>query len=527
MIKRLYNISVVALIALFALSCSTKNYEPEPIWENAVIVAYANLGELHTKSHIAAFDLTSRIAELDDQDKATAELLLSILKDPTTSGIAIDKPAYIAINDCDSEFTPTDMLIALEVCDASLLDATLKSLDNDFDSNCVTLKGDKRIITLDNNLAFGYDNERLVLLQQGAADLTESIAQQLDYAPADVSRFAEQDAAIYLDIDRLFAVALNNLPQDNEDDMEAIEEMQSLYSDYFNTEASATMGLRFDNGAITISSNCEGLSESVTAQLKSANGDHLNLLEASPIALLYMGVSGETIAETLNTAISAMLSDDDAIGANNEINIYKNIALGVVASIEGDLMLALTDANGKLVEDIFGDKNLVFTTANALFTADVKDNYIMDNVKTYGAGLLSKGRDNSYSINAFGNKINIGQCDDTFFVGVNNNATKKSPSAANEAWAESVPGCYSYAMIDFNRLFSSNFGKALLTTIYNNVPQGDLSNTTKLVIENLDRFYILTNGTEQSISSELKLTLKNRETNALEQIVHVAHSAVK
>lgn len=528
---RLIKISLLSLITLLTVACGMKKAECESIWDNAAIVVYANLGELHSKGNIANIDFSEQIADLEAEDKAKAELLVNIIKDPSSSGIAIDKPVYMAINNYNSNYVVLDMLIALELCDAAQLDATLKQFDKDIDSSCITVKGDKRIIELDSNLYVGYDSERLVVLHQKTEDATtnlaESLIHQLDYSPADMSRFAEQDAAVYLDIDKLFAITLESIPATSEDELVAIEDMQSLYSDYFNAEANATLGLRFDNGAITLTADYEGISENITAEFKKTNGNHLNRLDASPIALLYMGVNGEAIAETLNAAISAMLNKDDEIGANNEINIYKNIALGIVSSIDGDLMLALSNANGKLIDNVFGEKQLVFTTANALFTADVQDSYIMDNVKTYGQGLLSNVGKDTYSISAFGNKINIGESDNTFYVGINDNAQTKSPSAADQEWANAIAGCYSYAMVDFNRLFNSNYGKALLTMIYDNVSSSDERNIVKFVTESLDRLDIIVNGEAESIHSECRITLKDTETNALELIISATTKEIK
>lgn len=528
---KLFKITLLVFVTLLSVACGMQKSECEPIWDNAAIVVYANIGELHSKGNIASLDFSAQIAELDSEDSASAELLTNIIKSPSSSGIAVDKPAYIAINEFNSNYIVSDMLIALEISDAQQLDTTLKCLGEDVDSSDITIKGDKRIIKLDTNLYLGYDSERLVILKQNSKDATTNVAEnlihQLDYAPADMSRFAELDAAVYLDIDRLFAITLESLPMDSEEELYTIEDMKSLYSSYFNPEANATIGLRFDNGAITLTSDCEGISEKITSQLMKVNGNHLNMLDASPIAMLYMGVNGEAIAETLNTAINAMLSEDDAIGAYNEINIYKNIALGIISSIEGDLMLALSNANGELIEDVFGEKKLVFTTANALFTADVKDNYIMDNVKTYGQGLLSNNGNNAYSISAFGNKINIGQNDNIFYVGVNDNAHKKSPSAAEQEWSNKLNDCYAYAMIDFNRLFSSNFGKALLSTIYDNTNSSEERDAVKLYTENLDGLYILSNGNDQIIHNECRISLKNQTTNALEQIVNIAYKEIK
>jgi hypothetical protein len=83
------------------------------------------------------------------------------------------------------------------------------------------------------------------------------------------------------------------------------------------------------------------------------------------------------------------------------------------------------------------------------------------------------------------------------------------------------------AMIDFNRLFSSNFGKALLSTIYDNTNSSEERDAVKLYTENLDGLYILSNGNDQFIHNECRISLKNQTTNALEQIVNIAYKEIK
>ena len=526
--NRLINkILLLILATTLIVACSKREAECEPIWNDATIVAYANIGQLHSKGDIANLNLSTICDSVNEQDKAKAKVITAILHSPDTSGIAIDKPAYIAIKECDRDLVAKDMHIALEISDVAKLDATLKSFVDDFNTAELSIKGEKRIIDLDANTAIGYDSKRLIIIYRHADDnninLRQEVSKYLDYLPADMSRFGNQDVAIYLDIDKFaknFTTQTSALDED--------EETQSLecnepYSQYFEEQASAIIGLKFKNGAIALSTDCEGVSEELLSKLKRANTEHIKLLEPSPIALLNAGINGEAIAELLDIAFNTMIEEGDIIGANNELNIYKNIALGVVSSIDGNLMLALSEANGKLIDDIIDGKKLVFTTANALFTADVKDDYIMQNAERYGNGILTKGKNNTYSLNAFGNKINIGQKEQTFYLGINNSADEKSASVADQEWSNDILGSYLYAMIDFNKLFKSSFGTSALTNSYNNINDLDTRKLIKLITSNVNCLYILLNGDGNTLHSEWKLMLNDIESNALKLIVNTVY----
>ena len=291
-------------------------------------------------------------------------------------------------------------------------------------------------------------------------------------------------------------------------------------SSYFNENASVVTGLSFDTGSIIYNIEFTGVSEEITKTFKRANASSLKLLEASPIAVLNVGVNGEILSDLANVAIDAAMAELG--GASNEFNIYKNIALGVIASINGDMMFALSDAEGRIVEDYMGDEQLVFTTANALFTAEVIDDYIMKNIDTYGGGFLTK-RGGKYSVNAFGNNITIAQNDKLFYVGVNNNGEAKKDSAANEEWSNNVVGSYLFAMVDFNELFKSGFGRVAQRVLLEDIRNKREREATKRVMSSIDRTYIIVNGNNDTVRGELMITTSDSSKNSLQQIVELCY----
>lgn len=531
--RDLLKIFIFSLIAALIVACGGKkeiDVVPDPVWDEASIVVYANIGQLHSKGDITNVDLAKLLDCVADENKEKAKVIASILLNPNNSGIAIDKPTYMAVREYDNEYKITDMYAIIELSNATKLDATLKQHSDIEDSSAISIEGDKRIIAIDNTLVVGYNSKRLAIIYKTSTDdksvdLKQMIRERLEFCSADMSRFGSRDLALYFDIDQLLvpteAAMPIETPETEEEQAEIAkeEDIESPYSDYFAEQASAIVGIAFENGTIVLSADCEGVSDLIMSQLKVANSKHLTLLDASPIAILNAGINGEAAADLLDVAFDKLTAEGGVISGGNEFNIYKNIALGIVGSINGDLMLALSEADGKLIDDVIDGKRLVFTKAKALFTADVQDDYIMQNVKTFGGGLLNKVDNNTYSLEVFGNKLSIGQREDMFYLGINNPAKAKRKSAADEEWSNNVRGSYLYAMVDFNKLFSTSFGKAALTTIYDNASTRQERERIKEITRSVDRFYILVNGGSNAIHGECTVTLKQTNTNAFDQLL--------
>lgn len=533
-------IALATVVTLLSLACSSESGDssnPDPIWEESSAVLYTNLGSLNAKGDIFSLDVEQIIEDIFDQQSATTDIALSIITDPDNSGIALDKPLYVAIREYDEEYNPTNIVASFELSDATKLDTLLKGLDESIATESVSLEGQKRLIALNATTVVGYNNERLVLIHNTNPSeefsLSEELSTKLDYSPADMSRFNGLDIALYLDIDKAAEHQLNTMlaaSQEEEITPEEVEEIKSMfcemYNQYFKEQAGASLGLSFESGTILLSSELEGVSENITSQLKQANPNHLKLLNASPIAILNLGINGEAMADIIDNAMDAAASNEDFASMSNEISIYKNIGLGIISSIDGNLMFALSEADGKLIDDVIDGSRLVFTKANALFTADVKDDYIMENIKTYAGPFLRKSGTQSYSLEAFGNKLSIGQQDNMFYVGVNNSADKKRNSAADQEWSNNVMGSYAYAMVDFKQLFSTSFGNAALSTIYSNASSSDERDIIKLITSNIDKLYILSNGQGDTIHAECTLTLRKGQKNALKQITELFQPSI-
>lgn len=511
----IFRLSVMAVAMIFSLSCTSDKLNPEPIWDNAAMVFYANVGEVHAKSGLAEMDITKLEQQLDQEfgeNSAEAAVVKAILKNPNASGFALDRPVYVAVGEYGDDVNRYNLIASIEVASATEVDSFFKTMTDDYDEAQITLEKDRRIISIDKDVLFGYDNKRLVLVatEDSNCNLHEVLNKHMKYDAADMSRFNGYDAALYVDIndDTLALLA-------EEVDVDDIQ-----LSDYFNENATAIMGLSFDDGSISCNTELTGLAEDVVNPLKKANAASLKRLESSPIALLNMGVNGEVLADLANVAIDAAMAELG--GANNEFNIYKNIALGVIASINGDMMFALSDAEGRTVEDYMGDQQLVFSTANALFTAEVIDDYIMKNIDTYGGAFLVK-QGGKYSVNAFGNRITIAQDDNLFYVGVNNSGEVKKHSAYDDKWAKDVADCYLYAMIDFNELFKSGFGRMAKSLILNDIRNPKEREVTLSTLSAIDSLHFSVDGENDKMYSELMITTNDSSKNSLQQIVELCY----
>ncbi len=517
-------LSLLLAVVMLSSACVEDNsVKEEPIWDNAVAVIYANVAQLHTKSGIAQMEtsqLEQMLSLLIDSNDQNAALIMAIIKDPHASGFALDKPLYIAAGEYGDEINSYDIIFSVEVADAKNVDNLFSKLSDEYEDAKVELNGDKRIISFSNDgMIIGYNDSRLVAIvsHDEMCDLKSVLHKHMKYTAADMSRFEGRDAAMYVDINKAYLKAPEVVDQLNFDE----ESVDNSYMKYISDNATAIYSISFDDGCITMNVDVEGLSEEATKLFKTANGHSLRMLKPQPIAILNISANGEAFAELANIAIDAAM--EAAGGASNEFNIYKGVALGVVASINGDLMFALSDANGAISEDALGDKQLLFTTAEALFTAEVVDDYIMKNIDTY-AGPFLKKRGGKYSIEAFGNKISIAQNDNLFYVGVNNDGSAKSVSAANEDWVNNVLGSHIFAMVDINALFKSGFGRTMLTMMRDNRTNRAEKEKLQNIVDSFDSIYLTVNGELDKMHSELMVVANEQSKNSLQTIVELFYN---
>lgn len=523
---------IIAVATIIGCQQQQRPVVPEPIWDGASEVICINIGQLHSKSGLASMDRTKIEQALNETNPgrgAEMAIVKRLLAAPNTSGFNLDKPAYVAMGEYAIDVNTYNMVASIEVASVTDVDNLLKSLATDEIEATVEVDGNKRIISFtDAPIIAGYDNKRLVVIstESETCNLKDVLLKHMEYSAADMSLFHNSDIAAYANLSKYInELSAPDQEVNNETNEEAIEDVneeldENPYSKYISNNASLIYTLTFDNGSIIYNTDIKGLSEEATKLFKPANANSLNMLPPSPLAMLNIGANGEAFADLADMAISATM--ETMGGASNEFNIYKNIALGVVASINGDFMIALSDANGTITEDALGDKQLLFTTANALFTANVTDDYIMQNINTYAGTFLKKSGD-KYTIDAFGNKITIAQQDKLFFVGVNNDGSTKRYSAADEEWSNNVIGSYLFAMVDLNKLLRSGFGRAALETLPDNIPNRAEREAFLKVLTAVDRAYLTINGEESNMHGECMIITSNSKKNSLQHIVEIFH----
>lgn len=521
MTKFITNIFIYLLVVATIVSCQQQHVaNPEPIWEGATQVVCLNIGQMHTKSGLASMDRTKIEQALDETNPgrgAEIALIKSILANPSSSGFNLDKPVYMAMGEYSDDINKYNTIASIEITSATDVDNILKSLStNEVDAN-VEIDGNKRIISLKNEpIIVGYDNKRLVLIgsNNNECNLKSVLLKHMEYDVANMSIFRDSDMATYINLNK-YIDSYGAENQTNDD-----EPTENPYLRYVSDNASLIYSLSFDRGSIVYNVDLNGLSEEATKLFKPANAKSLSMLPPSPLAVLNIGANGEAFADLADMAVSTTISTIG--GASNELNIYKNIALGVIASINGDFMMALSDANGTIAEDALGDKQLLFTTAKALFTANVTDDYIMKNINTYAGTFLTKSGD-KYTINAFGNNITIAQQDKLFYVGVNNDGSIKQHSAADEEWSNNVVGSYIFAMVDLNKLLRSGFGRAALETLPDNIPNSDERKLILRLLASVDRAYLTINGEDNNMHGECMIITSDSSKNSLQYIVETFH----
>ena len=174
---------VVATVALLFASCSGIKDKEAKVPQSAAFVATTNLGSLWQKGELSNIDniqsysiLREGLAEAMPQVEA---LLTNFMKDPSTSGIDVDKD-ILAFADVNGE-----NLMASTVT----LSASLKSKDDftkflnsiaDITGEKLTIEdGDLSYLSLDPNVLMAYNNKSVVLVAGGNGSTLKDYAKSL------------------------------------------------------------------------------------------------------------------------------------------------------------------------------------------------------------------------------------------------------------------------------------------------------------------------------------------------------------
>lgn len=548
--KRINPLIIIAIIAIstalfFLLKPFNKEEQREPISD--MIVLYIDSKQLITKSAIEnylneanrKFAATMAIGKLDAEEYS--DHLLAIAVNLDNSGLMLSEPIYAYANAVNQDQFEGAAII--EVADVNMLDITMKLLDKIAECESVDFEfskiGDTRYFTCQ-DIAGGYNKSHLALTTNNSAG-AQVLHNALSRPLSDLSIFKNHDMALYVDLNKLISSYESNaskkLSELNENIAESDYDFEiELYTSHISQlenqliqldnirnslsdDAVAIASLNFDAGRIRFTTEHQGVTFP-DGLLKETSNRHLTYFDKEVIAIANYCINGDLVSQILGDNISPDMGTMLGIG-RNEFGIGLQIALDALSTMNGDLTIALNSIDGEVSQrysryNQHSYEHLDISSLNALLITDVSDRYIIDNITRIGGDFFIRNSDGALTM-SLNNKLKLylGQQDNTLYAGINEYPILSSKPATEANWYYDIEGSVGYTVVNINALLNSNYIDLAYNNWLNSLPSLDAELIRKTTTS-LDYAY---NRIDTEFTNEFVVVFKNKETNALKQLV--------
>lgn len=526
--------AAVTVVWLNTPSSSDEAEQRAPIEDMFAI--YVDVEQLVEKGAIENFitpeyrRMMATMASANIENPEEAAYLESVVNDLSQLGLNLSQPAYVYGNYSGEEIG--SVVVIVEVADVAKLDRFFNTFIEEGNPNAViTRNGDNRVITgLDSTTIMGYNSTRLavVISQVSAGELQALTADALARPLSDLSIFGSRDVAAYIDIAQALDVAeaLIEAEKQREEEyayeyaydyevegystaiaeydamLEQIAMMRELYTD----EATIIAGLTFEEGRATIDITTDGFDTSIyTDNYARTSNANLQYVEDSAIAVVNMGIKGENLSVYLNENMPANAADMFNMEPT-DFNIMLAVVLDMIETINGDVMIALNDIG-------LGSGSAT-PTVDAVATFDVTDNYIYSMATQFGTAMLHPAGENLYTFRFPPFTGYFGQQENVLFASLGSPLTVAANPATNCDWYQDVAGSYSYIVVDVENLMQNELVSMTYSMMLAN--QNSDMELINNFVELSDYVYL---KLAEPNRTELTVVLKNREVNALQQII--------
>ena len=512
---------------------------------NELVVGYINIDQLVTKGafddyfnesnrKMAATAITSEI-----EDKAIADHITAIFKDPNASGINFKKPVYFYVEETGN------VIFVLEVKDVAKVDKTFELLsqlaeEQGGESLDIERDGNNRIIDTDEEAIIGYNKSRfIVVVSEDEYMVEDALYNALKKPLADLSIFGKSDIAGYVNYEKMMALVRPMIEEERDQYLEYIEE-EPYYADYYQDEldqmnyilaqfdetkkymsknANAVVSLTFDPGRATFKTEVNGIDASLYGDLiKRPNNAHLKYISADAPFVMNAALNGKKLVEVLDTVLESDIFANSELNTN-EFNMVMAIARDALKSIDGDITIAVEDLEGRYdsyyddwYEEWRGEP--VFDSASAAIMIDVNDDYIISNLGQYAGAILSRKDSTHFSGNLEGFDVTLGQDDGVLHAGITAPYTTKAKSATDTDWFKDVKDAMSFIVLDIEKFLECSLIDAGYQDIINNMDSQEIG-LFNTCIKACDYAYI---SAKDMTTSEIVLVLDDKKTNSLKQV---------
>lgn len=497
------------------------------------LLFYVNLGQLGEKSAIGDVltDANRRLLSIMFSNGLDSKYVNSLLSNLNATGLDIDKPIYSYSNIVDDNL---EMVIAADVADVNAVDDFVEFAYNLVGGSAddIVRDGKTRSLSL-GNFTIAYNEKRFVL----ATCLTDdyyadgsalAAAKALKRPKLNLSGYKGYDMAFSLKLMPIIDMVCVYTQATIDDCLEYLEEVDEWEREwvmyeidtlkqnlkqmeelkkYLDNNAAITAGLTFESGKIVLDMSIDGV-EYEDACRKVSN-DHLAYIDNDAIGVMNVGIDGKKASKLLSKYITSDYAEMLGL-SRNEFNIYFGIFCDAIESINGDVTIALNDFS------YYGED------VEVVMAVDVDDDYIISNIAQFGSGFLKKRGNNCYGIDYAGNRLTLGQEDDTFYATINENFEPQNVSAEDTAWAHDVKNSYGYLVVDINNLMKNSYISAAFrdAMYYMDSFSAELANN---FVKSCSHAYLTI---DSPTSAQLVLAFDDQETNSLEQLVRMFVPAI-
>jgi len=520
--KRLFGwIVAIVASATMLVGCGGNGYA-DAVSQNAIIVARVNGYQLFEKSK-ALQDLVN-VTKQQGLTEGMPQTLTSVVNDPENLGIDYTAPVYAYVELTDLEKTDGYVVCVAKVADKVKLDNIINMVTPLMGNNCIkSTVDDATFVELGRNDGIIAYNNTAILLggasRHNSANnfmlkqhLSDALKRATNGNGGYLPKFEDSDVALCINMESI----INN-PQ-----FSSMISREAQLADLGNTleqlrEMKIDFALNFADGSIDLESLVTGAPKAA-AELDRCSNDNLQYVAANAWAVFNINLNGNKIVEALKSVVeedpaTKMLLDQaikEATGMMN-FNTVMTMVEPLINTIDGDITAALTGIEHNEYDEI--------PVACAMMT--VKDNTIFDYLSpicetTYS---VQKTSPNTYQFTEDGVTCYLGTSNDLLYLSTQKPLAECVNPATNAAWYPDVKKSYGYFVVNIDEILKNPY----IRGEFNEVLRWEFGSDERFLVEQLCNsvsHIVCTFPSNESV--KLSLVFKNREINALQQIVDIA-----
>ena len=499
---------------------------------DAAVVARLDANQVLVKSGLKA-ELTQMIRERL-QAEGAPKMVLGFVDDFRNTGIDVEAPVYAF-----AKIVAKDNIFVGLVAKTYHKDLLDKFLNLAFSGalNKVELSGCS-VVQIEQNLALAYNNTAVVYGgifpiednydSYGSFNINVNsyLVDVLQNATngnggAVLPAYKGSDAAICLNMKSLVDVVKQQILKEmdggyNSEVAYALDMLEQ------SRNGKLDLALNFADGSINLDFMASNFAKPVDFELQPCSNKNLDKVSANALAVVNVPFNGpefvrvftELLEKNPNykNMICTMIENEGV--DSSVVDVILNVALPMLSSVDGDLTFALNS-----VKPTHNDYAMT-ADIDACAVVNVTNSSIINAVDMMGLAndpMVTNLGNSNYSINADGVNIYFGQKGDLLYASTPDIVAPKHPAATSASWYPAVQGSYAYALVNISSLLQiPEFKQGVIEGAQES---GASIYSVMQLVESLD-YLLLTAPTPESVS--LRLVFKNKNENALKQVVNVA-----